>query len=77
VPRANELALQANTRLTPNQPEADGNLNRNVPRLEQGGVVPRGELAKAFWSFSVRVIRGAALKRSCTHPAIPWRNGSS
>lgn len=57
VPRANVLALAANTRLTPGEPEVAGNLNRNFPQAEQGEslkVAPRGELAAALWAFAMK-----------------------
>ncbi len=58
VPRANVMALQAKTRLTPGQPETSKNLNRNFPSLEEPNrmrVQPQGELAKALWQFAVKV----------------------
>ncbi|MEM1296740.1 MAG: succinylglutamate desuccinylase/aspartoacylase family protein, partial [Verrucomicrobiota bacterium] len=58
IPRANMLALEANTRLTPGQPEEDGNLNRNFPQTEVGEefrTAPRGELAAALWGFAMKV----------------------
>lgn len=57
VPRANVLALKANTRTTPDQPEEERNLNRNFPQVDPGGgseVTPRGELAAALWRFAFK-----------------------
>ena len=79
VPRANVLALQANTRLTPNQPKKAGNLNRDFPQVEEGGkytVAPIGELAASLWSFVLQnrpdwvidLHEGFAFNRS-HHPA--------
>ena len=53
VPRANVLALEANTRLIPGQPKEAGNLNRNFPQSEsKEAVAPRGKLAMALWKFA-------------------------
>ena len=57
IPRANVLALKANTRLTPDRPEAEGNLNRNFPKddsEDEYRVAPRGELAAALWRFAFK-----------------------
>jgi glutamine amidotransferase-like uncharacterized protein len=58
IPRANVKALEANKRLTPNQPGGEGDLNRNFPRVkveEKEAVLPRGELAAALWRFAFKV----------------------
>ncbi len=47
IPRANELALRAGTRLTPTG--EDRNLNRDYPQA--AGEEPKGELARALWGF--------------------------
>ncbi|MDF1860359.1 MAG: succinylglutamate desuccinylase/aspartoacylase family protein [Verrucomicrobiales bacterium] len=58
IPRANVLALEANKRMSPGQPEEAGNLNRNFPSIEPGDgseVKPRGELAAALWRFAFKM----------------------
>ena len=58
IPRANVLALKANTRLTPGQPEEAGNLNRNFPsgsKAQEKIVTPRGKLAMALWKFAGKI----------------------
>lgn len=58
IPRANVLALEANTRLTPGFPDEESNLNRNFPPVSEktsGEVVPRGKLAGALWRFAIKM----------------------
>ncbi|MEO0445933.1 MAG: succinylglutamate desuccinylase/aspartoacylase family protein [Verrucomicrobiota bacterium] len=57
IPRANVLALAANTRLTPNETGATSNLNRNFPPTDPSTpsrVTPRGDLAAALWAFAMK-----------------------
>ncbi|HUT36327.1 MAG TPA: succinylglutamate desuccinylase/aspartoacylase family protein [Planctomycetota bacterium] len=51
IPRANELGLREGTRLLPGGEDRD--LNRNFP--QEAGEEPRGELAKALWTFVGKV----------------------
>lgn len=48
VPRANERALRAGTRLSPGAPKAERNLNRAFP-VRGGQVEPIGDVAQQLW----------------------------
>jgi len=53
VERANELALRANVRRTPNLPKDESDLNRQFPRRKSDK--PVGTLARALWKLTEEV----------------------
>ncbi len=51
IPRANVLALTANKRLTPGEPNSLYNLNRNFPKHDEPKDAARSQPGKSIWSL--------------------------